>query len=329
MQPSSELTRTPEGAHEAVALPSPGVRGRPILVTGAHRSGTTWVGKMLALAPGTGYVHEPFSPITDPGISSAPFERFFTAVTPENESRYLPGLRKSFAFDYDWASQLPTVRSPRAAARSVRDAAAFARARRRHARPIVKDPIALLSAEWLEQRFGMDVLVLIRHPAGFAGSLRRLGMSFRFETFLDDEGLMEDRLAPFADELRAQVEAPGDFVERAGLLWRILYTVVDEYRAAHPGWIFVRHEDLSREPVAGFERVYAQLGLDFTPAIAQRIGEHSAPARPVRHPSAHAVRMDSASTVESWRDRLSPDELERLHAAVAEISGRFYADDEW
>jgi LPS sulfotransferase NodH len=39
------------------------VQQRPILVTGAHRSGTTWVGKMLALAAGTGYAHEPSSPL--------------------------------------------------------------------------------------------------------------------------------------------------------------------------------------------------------------------------------------------------------------------------
>jgi hypothetical protein len=35
------------------------VQQGPILVTGAHGSGTTWVGKLLALAPGTGYAHEP------------------------------------------------------------------------------------------------------------------------------------------------------------------------------------------------------------------------------------------------------------------------------
>ena len=49
--------------------------GPPILVTGAHRSGTTWVGKMLALAPGIGYVHEPFSPRTPVGMSPAGFDR--------------------------------------------------------------------------------------------------------------------------------------------------------------------------------------------------------------------------------------------------------------
>lgn len=33
----------------------------PILVTGSHRSGTTWVGQMLATSENIGYIWEPFN----------------------------------------------------------------------------------------------------------------------------------------------------------------------------------------------------------------------------------------------------------------------------
>ena len=39
----------------------------PILVTGAHRSGTTWVGKMLAADADTGYISEPLNVLHRPG----------------------------------------------------------------------------------------------------------------------------------------------------------------------------------------------------------------------------------------------------------------------
>ena len=193
----------------------------------------------------------------------------------------------------------------------------------------MKDPIALLSAPWLAERFGMAVVLTVRHPAGFAGSLRRLDWRFRFETFLDDERLMRERLEPFAAELREQVRSPGDFVEQVALLWRILYAQVDAYRREHPEWAVVRHEDLARDPLGGFEALYRSLGLPFTGDVAASIRTHSAPPARVRHPSAHEVRMDSAATVGSWRQRLSPDELERLRAAVRDVSDRFYDDDEW
>lgn len=36
------------------------INQNPILVTGSHRSGATFVGKMLALSPRIGYIDEPF-----------------------------------------------------------------------------------------------------------------------------------------------------------------------------------------------------------------------------------------------------------------------------
>ena len=129
---------------------------------------------MLALAPDVAYVHEPFNPGTQPGISSAPFDHNFTVVTAENEARYLPGLKRTLALDYALGAEFRHMRTPRDLARSVRDSWSFELSRRARKRPVVKDPIALLSAEWLAERFGMDVVVLVRHPAGFAASLNRL-----------------------------------------------------------------------------------------------------------------------------------------------------------
>ncbi len=108
---------------------------RPILVTGAHRSGTTWIGKMLALAPGVGYVHEPFSPLTAPGISGAPFDRFFAYVTAENAAAVRARPRADAA--------LRLRRPPAARRRSARlGRRAACRTRLRRVRPRAGDPRA-------------------------------------------------------------------------------------------------------------------------------------------------------------------------------------------
>ena len=159
---------------------------KPILVTGAHRSGTTWVGKMLALAPGVAYVHEPFSPKTPKGLSPAGFERYFTVVTSANERRYRDGLKRSLDLRYDIGAQVQSARSWRDLVRIPRDYRRLRRRRGSGRRPLMKDPIALLSAEWLADSFGMDVVVLIRHPAAFAASLKRLGWKHSFATFIQD-----------------------------------------------------------------------------------------------------------------------------------------------
>ena len=200
--------------------------GRPILITGAHRSGTTWVGKMLALAPGVGYVHEPFSPKTPNGLSPAGFRRYYTVVTTENEDRFRPGLEESLALRYDLGAQLRSARSWRDVARIPRDYRRLRDWRRNGRRPLMKDPIALLSAEWLGDAFDMDVVVLIRHPAAFAASLKRLGWNHSFATFFDERGSLPEVVRPFEAEIREQAHQPGDSLAQAAVLWRLPLAIV-------------------------------------------------------------------------------------------------------
>jgi hypothetical protein len=302
--------------------------GRPILVTGAHRSGTTWVGKMLALAPGVGYIHEPFNPQTPAGLSSAPFDRYFTVVATENEARYLPGLQRTLAFDYTWGPELRSVRRPRDLARALRDAWRFGRSRSAGARPLVKDPIALLSAEWLAERFEMDVVVLVRHPAGFAASLKRLGWKHSFGSFLGD-GRAPELLRPYEDEIRAHAEDPGDVLAEAALLWRILYGVAAGYRDRHPDWIFLRHEDAGADPVGTYDRLYGRLGLELTPSARAGIATASGAENPLEGRSPHAIELDSAGAVRRWRTLLAADEVKLVRERTRDTWPLFYSDDDW
>jgi hypothetical protein len=295
----------------------------PILVTGAHRSGTTWVGKMLALAPGVAYLHEPFNP----RFSAGRFDRYFIVVTGENEDRYAPELERVLELRYDLAARLRTRRRPRDLARAVRDFTRVERMRRSASRPLVKDPIALLSAEWLAKRFDMEVVVLIRHPAAFAASLKRLGWKHSFANFLDD-GLPEV-LGPYEHEIREQAGRPGDILAQAALLWRVLYDAVDGYRERQPDWTFLRHEDASVDPVATFGRLYEQLGLELTPEARATIESASAPENPAQLRTPHGVELDSAASLGRWREELTAEEIETLRERTRDVWPRFYSDAEW
>jgi Sulfotransferase family len=299
----------------------------PILVTGAHRSGTTWVGRMLALAPGVGYIHEPFNPRTPAGLSSAPFDRYFTVVTTESESWYLPGLERTLAFRYDLGAQLRSADRTVEFARGGRDFARLLPPRLKRARPLVKDPIALLSAEWLADRFGMQVVVLVRHPAAFAASLKRLGWQHDFGSFVD--GSVPEIVRPYEREIRGQAERPGDALAQASLLWRILYGAAAGYRDRHPDWIFLRHEDAAAEPARTFEQLYAQLALELTPAARRRIERSSGSENPAELRAPHDVELASAASLGRWREQLTPDEVERLRESTRDVWPSFYAGEDW
>ena len=304
------------------------MNGKPILVTGAHRSGTTWVGKMLALAPGVAYVHEPFSPRTPKGLSPAGFERYFTVVTRENESRYRSGLEYSLALRYGLGAQLRSAQSWRDVARIPRDYRRLRRSRRSGRRPLMKDPIALLSAEWLGEAFGMNVVVLIRHPAAFAASLKRLGWKHSFATFIQD-GRVPEVVRPYEAEIREQAERPGEILAQAALLWRLLYNAVDGYRERHPDWAFVRHEDASLDPVDTFEQLYERLGLELTEAARAEIARSSDPDNPAELQTPHSVALASAASLGRWREDLTAPEVETLRERTRDVWPRFYSDEDW
>jgi LPS sulfotransferase NodH len=55
----------------------------PILVTGSAKSGTTWVGEMLAASGQIGYIREPFNPHRPLGISGIVTPYWHMYVPPD------------------------------------------------------------------------------------------------------------------------------------------------------------------------------------------------------------------------------------------------------
>jgi hypothetical protein len=305
-------------------------RRRPVLVTGAHRSGTTWAGRVLAAAATPmGYIWEPFNPRHRPGTFPIRFPHYFHYVCAENAAECAAPLADMLAFRYRPGAELRSLRRPRDAARMGRDWWRFTRCGRRGATPLVKDPIALFSAEWLAATFDMRVLVMIRHPAAFAASIRRRGWRHRFADFLEQPLLMRDLLAPYAGEIRAASEQRLHILDEAVLLWNILYGTVARLEERHPDWVFARHEDIAREPVARFRALYAELGLGWSDAVERLVLQTSSASNPAGLDRADAIRLDSAAAAAAWRSQLSAEEIARIRRGTEPLADRYYAGGDW
>jgi hypothetical protein len=312
------------------AHPDPAVTAPPILLTGSHRSGTTWVGRTLAQTPELGYLDEPFGLLHRPGVCGVRFRYWFPYVTGTDD-RLRSQLERTLSFHYSYADELPALRSARDAARMVRDAARFASLRRRGARPLMKDPVALLAAPWLAETFDMRVIVLIRHPAAFAGSLQRMGWTHPFSHFLEQPGLVDDLVPQLEPEIREMAARPHDLIDQACLLWNIFHVVIARYRDAHPDWLFVRHEDISRTPHEGFRRLCAHAGVEYCPRIERYALATSRAGNPAEAPSgvAHQLHRDSAANVHAWQSRLEPADITRIRRKTEIVSGAFYDGSDW
>jgi len=301
----------------------------PILVTGGHRTGTTWVGRMLTASGEAAYISEPLNVLHRPGVMRAPVQRWYTYICPDNESGYLPALRQTLACHYQLGAELVSLRSLRDVQRMGRDWATFLKGRIFRLRPLVKDPFALFSIPWFAERLGCQVVITIRHPAAFASSLMRLNWTFQLEDLLAQPLLMRDRLEPYRGEMEAM--PTGDTIGRASLLWKMAYRTVHDLCLKHPEYQLVRHEDYSLDPVQRFRQLYTALGLQFTQQAQMTVQASSSSENPKELPASavHAFQLDSRANLDNWKRRLSAQEIQRVRQITGEVAACFYPDDTW
>ena len=300
---------------------------RPILVTGSHRSGSTWAGKMLSLSSMIGYINEPFNMIHRPGICKAKFDYWFPYICAKNEQNYINDIRNCINFKYNGAEELKISRSIRDLGRLARDYYRFAKYRRQHRRPLIKDPIAVFSASWLADRFDMDVVILIRHPAAFAGSIKSMNMRHPFDHFLRQNLLMEHYLNKYRPEIEDFTKSEKDAIDQSILLWNLIHHMILMYRQDHPEWFFVKHETLSRNPVEEFGKLYDKLGINFTDQLKRKIMQFTNAVPAQNNPK--SLERDSKSNISTWQKRLTKDEIARVKAGTVDIAREFYGDGDW
>ena len=298
---------------------------QPLLVTGAHRTGTTWVGKMLS-AGGYAYISEPLNVLHRPGVMKAPVHKWYTYITRENEADFLPAFQRTLALRYNLLAELTSLRSRRDLLRMGRDLAIFFQGRILRRPALLKDPFAVFSLPWFTERLNCRAVVTVRHPAGFASSLKRLNWPFDFKDLLDQSLLMCDHLEPF----RADMEriAADDLIGQAALLWKMVYKVVHADSQRISSILIVRHEDLSLDAVAGYARVFESLGLAYPERVQDVIRNSSSSENPAElsRQKVHSVKLDSRANLDNWKKRVTAEEISRIRSMTEDVANLYYSD---
>ncbi len=299
----------------------------PILVIGGVRSGTTWVGRTLCQAPGLRYAHEPFNksfPLAGFGFTMPHWlhDAEHGAHTRQIEDAFRRLLRAG-----------PLARAWRDATTPLNALTPlrwFKHARRHLRVPeriLVKDPLALLSAEWLQRTFAFQVVCTIRRAHSFVASMKQMGWTFDAREITSQPGLIRRCFPELEAELAAAGEHPGDLVDQATLLWRLTHLRILDLLRDHPDWCFVKQEDLALRPVEGFRSLFATLGLPFTADTADYVLRHTQSAEPgsAAAPATHQYRARAArQTLSAWETILTDGEAARVSSATRELESRLY-----
>ena len=305
-------------------------RKPPVLVTGTHSSASTLVGRILARAANVAYVHEPFNIENSLSFDRLPVSQWYFYVDEDNEA----GLAD--AFDDILAGRryvsgclwrLQRARDVRDVLRVGKYLDATLRRRWVGGRPIVKDPLALLSARWLTSRFDMRTVLTIRHPCAFAESLKRKGWTFPFDHFLAQPRLMATLLRDEREEIEAFATSPRPVVEQAALLWRLLNRIGLSYAETDGRFLVIRHEDLVAAPEQTMTAIVEHLDMALDPGARRAIDELMDRENPVDpDPNARLayVRRNPDAAVSRWRTSLPESEIDLVWSQTRGVAQSLY-----
>jgi hypothetical protein len=133
-------------------------------------------------------------------------------------------------------------------------------------------------------------------------------------------------MSEYVSELDAAHRGEFTELERAAVLWKALYGTMLKLRG-NRNWIVVRHEGLSRDPITGFRELYSALGLQWSPSVVRVL--EVATARDPRVIRAGSRRRNSVHASEGWKQKLSPNEVDKIRAIVSPVADAFYGRDAW
>jgi hypothetical protein len=305
--------------------------GSTILVVGVPRSGTSWVGRVLASTPDAGYLGEPdnheHSPFAlraklglqghyysdlDPSVDAPAYERLwreaFTAPSPGGDSALERARRAASLRLLRRASDAEVRRSiadPGRATRSVRLAARLAVPDRPSAASrnlVVKTVHAQLALDWIAERFPVKVLVVLRRPLNVVSSWKQMGW---LHAGADVLGELDPRsLSRLERASGVAAVSGGPPLEQATQLIGLLTGALLDATRRHPEWSVVAHEALCAEPHRCFRIAASELGLGWSGAVDRMLDELNRPG------TRYETLRVAADLDDVWRTRLTQEEID-------------------
>lgn len=299
---------------------------RQIVVSGLPRSGTSWTGKALSFASGFSYCREPDN---SDYVSGAPAKEYWNLYVragdnhpvygPHMERALMGKIANNFTMHEDYG---PIVSRIPERFRSI--AEYWPALYLRKPNVIVKLIRSSLALEWIADRFpGAHIISLLRHPVGqFESYLKQGWEPADPAALLDDERLVADHLAPYADILRS---ADG-FWERAGAFWGAINLVI--YRQAQAGAAhnIVPFEWLCADAPTRMPELYKRIGLTWS----KRSAAFVAPKEGTNDGAPYSLERNSRAQIDKWQKTVAQRDIDACRAFAEPFGLPIYANfDPW
>lgn len=272
---------------------------KSILIAGTARSGTTWLGDLIASQIPSRILFEPFNPDLVPEYRGF---HYFQYLRPGTEN---PEFR-SFAHKV-FTGELRNRWTDR---QNERIRSEFR---------IIKEIRINLALKWLHDNFPeVPIIFLLRHPCAVVASRMELGWATDrdIQPFLSQPDLVTDHLAPFMDLIQT---AKTD-EEKHAIIWSVSNLVpLEQFKSNEIKIVY--YENLCTQPEIELPAIFASIGQTY------RDSNNNAVNRPSQTTRLTSAVVDGTDRISSWRKKLSPAQTESILRIVDAFGlGHVYGD---
>ena len=259
-----------------------------ILVAGAARSGTTWLGDLIAAHIPCRILFEPFNPNL---VQEYRHFNYFQYMRPTAENRQF----------FEFANRVfrGQIRNRWIDHQNERF---FARYR------LIKEIRINLALKYLRNQFPQVPLIfMMRHPCAVVLSRMELGWATGqdIEPLLSQSELIEDHLSTFLDLIRSTVVEE----EKHAIIWAI-HNLIPLKQFSHRELKIVHYETLCTQPQRELSSVLDFIGQSDQPMLMNMIQRPSQTAR-----STSAV-VQGASQIDKWSKKLTNRQIDNILKVV-------------
>jgi sulfotransferase family protein len=281
----------------------------PILLISMPRAGSTWVGHILGSGEESLYLDEPLT-------------RSYLHLVGNGASFFEYDACKDQAA-YDRLASLAFRGVPRFLERSIFYPEQWSLFGRRRKRVIIKEVNPLVLHVWIA-RFRPRVVYLLRHPAAVARSVHALGWTG--EQFL--ERFTRTSIARLEKE-QFYMPRNATFWEQSGAIQALAQRLTLDTLTGYADYVVLRYEDLCRDPLTEFKRLFNSCELPFSTGVRERI-EASARSDAAYEAGRYDTVRNSREMAGRWRHEVSPENVDLVHRGYSLNRPAFYTGDaEW
>ena len=310
----AETPRRSEHRFDGVFDPLASVadRGSRLLLAGAPRTGTTWLGRVLAHAPSVRYIYEPLI-YGALGEKCRPIRYRYLGAgdeDPETESAWSYVLSMRVRLRHRWLL---------GHSRRFLQMVPFW-----PARLMVKEVRCVLALDWIAKNLGMRIGVTIRHPCGYVASgirLQERGHNVIPVSMLVNQPRLRERL-PMIDFDR--LAALTDPIAQMAAGYGVAYSLIADQLREHPDWALIRHEAMLEDPEAAISGLCTKVDLPFTDRMRSYLDETDVST--TGGDNLYSGKRRRQDEREKWKRELSPRRIDTIQEVVASFHLPFYPE---